>query len=92
MLTEYGFIEAWSKDVEEESGALWIASLAVLIYLILFLGACSPIFCRAVVALSGAISIIGSFTSGFGLLFFCGYKISSFHGTIPFLMMSIGVE
>ena len=92
MFTQFGFIEAWSADVKSEAGAIWWASLAVFIYLVFFLGACSPIFCRAVVAFTGAISILFSFTSGFGLLFYCGYQISSFHGTIPFLMMSIGVE
>lgn len=62
------------------------------IYVIFFLGSCSPTHCRLVVALGGTISIILSFFAGFGLLYYFGFEASTFHSWLPFLMMSIGVE
>ena len=48
--------------------------------------------CRCIVALAGILTVILSFFSGFGLLYFCGLHTSTFHAWIPFILMSIGVE
>lgn len=48
--------------------------------------------CRCIVALVGIIMVMLSFSSGFGLLYFCGFHTSTFHSWLPFLLMSIGVE
>ena len=69
-----------------------IASASVAVYIILFLGAFSPMHCRCLVALAGAVSVVLSFFSGFGLLFLCGQSYSTFHSWLPFLLMAIGVE
>lgn len=65
---------------------------AVAIYCICFLGSCSPIHCRLMVALGGIFSVTLTFFAGFGMLFFAGYSYSTFHTWQPFLLMCIGVE
>ena len=85
-------MESWVEDIKEDFISIVIASLAVSLYIMLFLGSFSPIHCRCLVALGGIFSVIISFFAGFGILFFSGHHTSSFHSWLPFLLMSIGVE
>jgi len=92
MYTEQGYIESYSLDVKDDSKRILYAALAVIAYILLFLGSCSPLFCRSVVALVGSLSIVLSFIAGCGILFYCGQSLSDFHSTLPFMIMSIGLE
>ena len=85
-------MESWAKDVNHDMNNIFIAAIIVLLYLVCSLGSFSPIFCRGTVALSGSLSIILSASAGFGLLFYCGQKISSLHASLPFLIIAVGVE
>ena len=69
-----------------------IAAAVAFIYIVLTLGTCSPIFCRASVAFAAAVSVMMPIISGFGLLFFAGQSIGSFHGSLPFLIIVVGIE
>lgn len=69
-----------------------MASGAVSLYTMLFLGAFTPIHCRCTVAFGAILTVVMSFFAGFGLLFYCGFSYSNFHSWIPYLMMVIGVE
>ena len=69
-----------------------LASSVVGFYIIIFMGSCTPIHCRVIVALGGIVSVILSFFAGFGLLYYCGLHTSTFHAWLPFLLMCIGVE
>lgn len=60
--------------------------------MIIFAGACSPLHCRLIVSLGGAISILLAFWAGFGLLSYFGVARNSLTIWIPFLLMVIGVE
>ena len=71
---------------------MFIAVIAVALYITIFIGSFSPIHCRCIVALAGIVSIALSTFAGFGLLYYCGMNTSTFHSWLPFLSMSIGVE
>ena len=69
-----------------------VAAIVAFIYLVCSLGTFSPIFCRTTVAFAGATSVILPTLAGFGLLFFAGQSIGNLHGSLPFLIIAVGVE
>ena len=92
MYTEQSYIQSWSEDVNHDLVSVFFFTSAVSLYIIIFLGSCTPIHCRCLVAFGGILSVILSFFSGFGLLYYCGQHTSAFHSWLPFLLMIIGVE
>ena len=92
LYTGYGYRESWQEDVLKDLISVVVAAGAVAIYIALFLGSFSPMHCRCTVALVGTISVLLSFFSGFGLLYYCGQQTSTFHLWLPFLLMCISVE
>ena len=66
--------------------------LLVSTYCILFLGSCSPIHSRAVVAIGGLITIGVSFTCGNGISGTIGYQTAGVHNLLAFLMIGIGAD
>ena len=83
---------SWSQDVNQDLLSVVLAACIVGLYTIIFMGSCTPIHCRVIVALGGIVSVILSFFAGFGLLFYTGLHVSTFHAWLPFLLMCIGVE
>ena len=92
VYTEQAYIESWASDMRSDVNNVYVAATVAFIYIVLTLGTCSPIFCRASVALAGAVSVIMPIFSGFGLLFFAGQSIGSLHGSLPFLIIVVGIE
>ena len=92
LYTEQAYVESWSKDVRNDLVIVFISIWSVALYIMLFLGSFTPMHCRCVLAFAGIASVILSFFSGFGLLYYCGVKTSNFHSWLPFLSMAIGVE
>ena len=92
MLTSQGYMDSWSRDVNKDLSWLPLAISAASLYVILFLGFCSPIHCRCKLAIAGIISVVLSFFSGFGLLYYIGKETSTFHLWLPFISMFVGVE
>ena len=90
--TDYGYVKSWSSDLNTDLLNVGMAIGAVFFYCVLFLGSCSPIHCRCLVAFGGVVTVVLAFTSGFGVLSFCGFNYSHFHSWLPFLLMCIGVE
>ena len=92
VYTEHGYKESMSDAIAKDNVTVLIAAIVMSLYLIIFLGSFSPIHCRLVVALAGILSVVLSFFSGFGLLYYFGHETSDFHAWLPFLMMAIGSE
>ena len=92
MYTEQGYIESWRQDVRSDATNIFFAAAIAFLYIVCTLGTFSPIFCRGLVAFNGALNLVLSIFAGFGVLFYTGQQISSFHGSLPFLIMTIGVE
>ena len=85
-------MESWALDVQSDMKNIFIAVPIVFLYIVCTLGSLSPVFCRGSVTFVGAISSLLSISSGFGLLFYTGQKIGSLHGSLPFLIIAVGVE
>ena len=79
-------------DLADDLPNLVFACSAVSLYLIIFLGACTPIHCRFTVAIGGIISVALSFFATQGLLSMCGLKSSNFNLWLPVLLCFIGLE
>ena len=73
VYTEQGYKESMSDAIAKDNVSILIAAIVMSLYLIIFLGSFSPLHCRLVVALSGILSVVLSFFSGFGLLYYCGH-------------------
>ena len=69
-----------------------IAAFLCVAYCALFLGSCSPLHCRAKVALAGIFCIILACASGFGICFIYDWKGSEMTTIVPVLMLGIGVD
>ena len=92
MYTEQGYVESWAHAIQRDLPSVFVSGVILSIYLAMFLGNFSPIFCRCTVALAAIFSMVLAFFSAFGLLYFCGFHTSTFHSWLPFLVMSIGIE
>ena len=66
--------------------------IALIIYLVLFLGSCSPIHCRLLVMISGILCIILSIIAGNFIGYLLGYLMNDSHYAMPFLILGIGVD
>lgn len=72
LYTEHGYMESWVEDVKKDLISIIVASVVVSLYLVIFLGSCTPIHCRCIVALGGVLSVSLSFFAAFGLLYLLG--------------------
>ena len=64
----------------------------IALYCILFLGSCSPIHCRFVIAVVGLATVYISYVTGFALCFYLDQKTAGVHQLIPFLLIGIGID
>ena len=64
----------------------------IAVYCMIFLGTCSPIHCKFVVALVGVFCILISCIAGFGVCFIYDWKYSEISNVLPVLMIGIGVD
>ena len=67
IATGYGYDRAFSEDTDYDLSLIFAAIFFVVIYLFLFLGTFSPMFCRCWLAIVGLLCIGLSYTAGFGL-------------------------
>ena len=86
------FIDAVSDDIDHDFTLIFSAIILVGLYTFLFLGNFSPINCRCLVALTGLICVALAYTSGFGLMYYCGGESTGVHQLMPFLLIGIGVD
>ena len=69
-----------------------IAGSLVLLYSFLVLGSFSTIHFRAVTSIVGMACVLLSITSGYGIAFALGLKVSQFNNILPFMVLGIGVD
>lgn len=69
-----------------------LAILLVFTYSLFVLGSFSPVHFRSLTALIGMGCVLISLTSGYGIAFALGLKLSKFHNILPFMIMGIGVD
>ena len=62
------------------------------LYLLVFLGGCSPIHCRVVITIAGLICIYLSVYAGNCLAVILGHVPNDTHKALPILMIGIGVD
>ena len=95
QFASYLYQDYWSTLQEQtvDDRNLGIISVSlIVIYLILFLGACSPIHCKRSVALVGIVCIALSVLTGASLAIGLGHRETDVHSTMPVLMLGIGVD
>ena len=91
LYTQYGY----SVALEFGSRAMLSMSLAagaVMLYMIVFLGSCSPMHCRTSVAFGAIVSMALSGFAGFGLAYFCGYERLSLSFWLRLVLLFIQIE
>ena len=64
----------------------------ILVYIVIFLGSCSPTHLRLTISLMGLITVYLAVMAGAGVGYWLGYKDSDVSETIPFLMLGIGID
>ena len=77
---------------EHDQNLSMIAIAVLLIYSLLMLGSCSPIHCRALISMTGIITIVLASYAGIGLCSTLGYKRDSMHDLILVLMLGLGLD
>ena len=84
--------ETVASQVDHDSKLFIYALVCMVIYMVIFLGGCSPIHCRLVVIISGMLMIVLSIYVGNLLGFLLGFRMNYAHYAIPALMIGIGVD
>ena len=94
VLTDLTLDEFINNSVILEDDYKLLAQVAVVaaLYLVFFLGSCSPIHCRCLLALTGILCIGIAYLSGFAICFFFGHELTRLHPLIPLLLLAIGVD
>ena len=92
IATGYGYDRAFSEDTDYDLSLIFAAIFFVVIYLFLFLGTFSPMFCRCWLAIVGLLCIGLSYTAGFGFMYIVGGKTGGVHQLMPFLLIGIGAD
>lgn len=69
-----------------------IAVAFIVFYCSAFLGSCSPIHCRLIVALTGVLCVLLACASGFGICYIYGWKGTELISVLPVLILGIGVD
>lgn len=69
-----------------------VAFLLIVTYCSLFLGSCSPIQCRLILALAGVFCVLLSATCGEAICYMTDWKGTEFTQVLPILMLGIGVD
>ena len=69
-----------------------MAVAMIVIYCSMFLGSCSPIHCRVLVALTGVMCVLIACASGYGICYLYNWKSSELIQVLPVLMLGIGVD
>lgn len=69
-----------------------VSVVLVAVYILCFLGNWSPIHNRFLLGILGFITVMLSYTSSFGLLSYCGMKVTGIHNLLPFLLIGIGAD
>lgn len=64
----------------------------VIIYSVFVLGSLNPVLFRSLTALVGCFVVAIALTTGYGIAFAVGLKVSRFHDILPFMIMGIGVD
>ena len=64
----------------------------MLLYLLIFLGGCSPIHCRVLITIAGLICIELSVNAGNCIAQILGHITNGTHDALPILMIGIGVD
>lgn len=91
-VTVSGLQKALDEDVQNDLELISIAVSLIGFYCILFLGSCSPMHCRVVIASMGLICIAIAYVTGFAVCFMFDKKTAGIHELIPFLLVGIGVD
>ena len=72
LLTKNGVADAYNKDYQRDIELVPFAIGLAAVYIILMLGACSPIHCRILVGLSGVACIGLAYAAGCSTMFALG--------------------
>ena len=77
---------------EHDQGLSIIAVAVLLVYSLLMLGSCSPIHCRALISMTGILTIMLASYAGIGLCSMLGYKKDLMHDMMLVLMLGLGLD
>ena len=91
-LTVSGLEDAFDNDTSQDLELIEVAISLVGLYCIIFLGSCSPIHCRFLIAIVGLGCVFIAYATGFSICFALDYKAGGVHELIPFLLIGIGVD
>lgn len=64
----------------------------IVMYCSAFLGSCSPIHCRLLVALTGVLCVLLACAAGYGICYIYGWKGTELVSVLPVLILGIGVD
>ena len=92
MQTQRAREEGWSSTLTSDFDNVIIAIYLIVFYLITALGSWSPIHFRSGAAGITFLCVILSYTSSMGIGFLCGFKSSTVHNLIPYLLLGVGVD
>ena len=91
ILPRWWFSEV-AKQIEGDITYAIVSITLIVFYCAIFLGSCSPIHCRLILALTGVFCVIMACASGFGVCLIYGWKMSELSNALPVLMLGIGVD
>ena len=83
---------AFKSDIKNDLFYIQMSIMIVGSYTVIFLGACSPVHCRATTAGLGLACVVMSYLSGSAVMFFLGGEVAGVHNLLPFLLIGIGVD
>ena len=91
-MTFGGLASSFRSDISDDLVLIQLSVCFVGFYAILFLGSCSPIHCRATVAIVGLLCVGIAYVCGFSVMLSYGWEIAGVHNLMPFLLIGIGVD
>ena len=89
---DQNFRPTFRAQLAEDKKLAFLAIGLIFVYNIFFLGTCSPIHCRLILAIAGIACIAISITVGYHIGFEAGYEQNESHEALPILMLGIGVD
>ena len=91
--TIFTYLEA-VQDIDQDQKLIWAAILLISVYSILFLGSCSPLHCRVLLALFGLISLVFAYLGAISITrYLYGDSVIDNTFSLPIILSSVvGLE
>ena len=92
LWTRSGQRRAFAGDVFADLTLIQIAIVMIAGYTIFFIGSCSPIHFRSIIAIVALFCVVLSWRASIGFSYYLGFKSSGLSNLLPFLLFGIGVD